>query len=147
MRSKPLAVVVSALGVATAAMSSPVLACPSLTPEGLAQFQRYKTRYLAEESDKRITGTFHLEGEVVEEEWDSQARIGYVDVTTRRGMRRYRIYLRDVINCGFPNYYVQDGERGIFYLKRDEDPDPDDLEDGVIDNFSFVHFEPRGARK
>ncbi|OBV12187.1 hypothetical protein [Erythrobacter dokdonensis] len=142
MRAKALLAIATAL-VANTALETPVYACATLSPEGLREFERYKARYLAEESDKRITGTFYLEEETYDEEDNRWWRVGYVDVETRTGTRRYRFYLRDVINCGFPYYYVQDGERGTFYLKKDEDPDPDDLEDGVIDDFAFVHFEPR----
>ncbi|UYV14578.1 hypothetical protein [Porphyrobacter sp. ULC335] len=129
--------------VATTSLETPVHACATLSPEGLRKFERYKSRFLAEESDKRITGTFHLEWEYLDEQENYQARVGYVEVETRRGVHRYQLFIPDEINCGFPNYDVQDGRRGTFYLKKDEDPDPDDLEDGVIDNFAFVHFEPR----
>ncbi len=142
MRARALLAFATAL-VASTALETPVHACATLSPDGLREFERYKARYLAEERDEKITGTFHFEREYVDEEGDYWGRVGHVVVKTRKGERRYRFFLRDVINCGFPSYYVQDGDRGTFYLKKDEDPDPDDLEDGVIDNFSFVHFEPR----
>lgn len=142
MRAKALLALVTVLA-ATTAIETPVHACSTLSPEGVRKFELYKSYFLAEESDKRINGTFHFEREYVDEEEDFRGRVGYVAVKTRKGERRYRFFLPDVINCGFPYYYVQDGQRGTFYLKKDEDPDPDDIEDGVIDNFSFVHFEPR----
>lgn len=142
MRARALLAFATAL-VASTALEIPVHACATLSPEGLREFERYKTRFLAEESDKRITGTFHVEREYVDEEEDYRVLVGYVEVKTRKGERRYRFFLPDIINCGFPNYHPQDGQRGTFYLKKDENPDPDDLEDGVIDDFALVHFEPR----
>ena len=128
------------------AIGYPAHACASLTPQGVRMLERQQARFLAEEADKRVTGTWHLLEEGATEDGDTY-RSGEVEVETRRGLIRYRLTIPEIINCGFPNYYVEDGQRGVFYLRKDEDPEPDDPDDGYIDNFYFVHFVLRETAK
>ena len=98
--------------------------------------ERDQARYLRTETDHSFVATWHLlsEGDDFQE--------GYVDVWERGEWNRYRLYVPRIINCGFPYYYLEDGETGRFYLKWNE-RDPEDELDGFIDSFNFVHFKPK----
>lgn len=132
---------VLALSVMAAALPVAVQACGTLTPEGEARRDRQQARWLHRETDLKVRGTFvetlQPEGE---RQGDDYFRKGIV--TTVDG-RRFRVWSPMVINCGFPNVWLDDGDTGTFYFKRDDDPlktDEEDRADGVIDNYDFIHF-------
>ena len=120
------------------AFAGPALACSSLTPEGEAKRERWEGAYLRKESDKRIRGVFYASPKERLEANDYYL-IGFVEVREHGKINLYRIEVDSEINCGFPYYYLQDGDAGLFYLKKIDEPDPDDLRDGYIDNFRYIH--------
>jgi hypothetical protein len=66
---------------------------------------------------------------------------GVIEAEWRGRIDRYRVRVRGEINCGFPNYHVEDGSYGRFFLDRVDYPEDDDRADGSIDNYRYVHFE------
>jgi hypothetical protein len=126
-----------------AALSVPAnaLACSTLTKEGAKELRKTQERYLRKESDKIIRGTWNSYQPENDPELEGGTR-GHIELTKRGKTVRYRVFIRGEINCGFPNYSVEDGAYGLFYLKKDEDPDTDDDADGFVDNFGYVHFKP-----
>ena len=129
---------VLSLAVGAAAIPTEAQACGTLTPEAAARRDRQQARWLYRETDLKVRGTFvetpRPEGDQQDDNFD---RMGIV---TAADGRRYRLMIPGVINCGFPNYYVDNGSTGLFYLKRSEYPDDKDSADGVIDNYRFIHF-------
>jgi hypothetical protein len=127
--------------LAALAVPTNSLACSTLTKEGARKQRTTQERYLREESDKIIRGTWHPYQPENDPENDYATR-GHIEVTNRGKTVRYRVSMHGEINCGFPNYYVDDGAYGYFYLKKDENPDAEDGDDGFVDNFGYVHFKP-----
>jgi hypothetical protein len=126
---------------AALACSTAAQACGTLTPEGEARRDRQRARWLHRETDLKVRGTFVEAPEPAGEEQDDNVyRKGIV---TAADGRRFRVWTPMVINCGFPNVWLDDGDTGTFYFKRDGDPletDEEDRVDGVIDNYDFIHF-------
>lgn len=118
--------------------AEPALACWQQTPAGEALERKREQDWLRKNSDKVVTGTWHLLADDADDA-SGYRKTGYIE--TRRGKRveRYRTSFAAEINCGFPNYYVKDGDTGRFYLEHDE-ADPDDAADGFIDAYGYVHF-------
>ena len=129
-------ILVAALAVVCVAAAD-ANACYRLTPAGEAERERQEAKWLRKNSDRIVTGTWHLTEESSEE--NGYFRIGYVEVGSGKRLVKYRLSIPDVINCGFPYYYVKDGEEGRFYLERD-DPESDDADDGFIDAYDYLHF-------
>ena len=123
------------------------LACGVLDSEGEARRASHQSQWLREETDLKVRGTFVADADtppVGEGDTDySDETEGRSGTVIAADGRHYRLFIPFVINCGFPNYGVYDGSKGLFYLKRDEEPfesDEEDLSDGVIENFNFIHF-------
>jgi hypothetical protein len=135
LRSAVLALAVGA-GFPTVAQ-----ACGTLTPEGAARRDRQQARWLHRETDLKVRGTFAASPQPAGEEQDDNVyRRGIV---TAADGRRFRVWTPMVINCGFPYVWLDDGDVGTFHFKRDDDPietDEEDRADGVIDNYTFIHF-------
>lgn len=132
-----------ALAVGAGVLPAAAHACAVMSKEGEARRAREQAQWLVEETDLKVRSTFVEEPESADEE-DEAYRYRRGIITAADG-QRYRISIKVEINCGFPNYEVYDGSRGLFYLKRDEyqiDSDEEDLADGVIDNYTFIHFRP-----
>ncbi|HZG31902.1 MAG TPA: hypothetical protein VEZ59_01440 [Sphingopyxis sp.] len=117
-------------------------ACHQLTPAGEAERARQEAKWLRKNSDRIVTGIWHL----IEErsEANDYRQTGYVEDGSGKQADRYRLSIDNVINCGFPFYNLEDGDRGRFYLERNEvELDSDDLgdaEDGFIDAYGYLHF-------
>ncbi|MBP6030086.1 MAG: hypothetical protein KA533_01510 [Sphingobium sp.] len=112
------------------------MACPNLTPSGEAKRERQEANFLRQKSDKRVRGTFEfMPGQSTN--FDSEFRDGMI---LGADGRRYRVSIPNEINCGFPYYFLKDGDSGFFYLEKSEVPEDDDLVDGFIDNYDYVHF-------
>ena len=126
-------------------------ACTTMDRAGELERKKQEDQYLREETTLIVRGTWHAElpklGSDVDPELANEGTLGFIDVKKGREKIRYRVWLRNEINCGFPNYSLDDGAYGKFYLKADDDPDDDDMEGGVIDNFGFVHFKPLRRNK
>ncbi len=119
-------------------------ACPTLTPAGKAEQAKKEQRYLRTRSDKVVIGIWHLEDEEREPEYRKR---GVIEVGDGKRVTKYRVSIPGEINCGFPYYYLSDGDRGRFYLKRSDVQENDDRSDGFIDNFDYVHFEALNKAK
>ena len=126
-----------------AALSVPAetVACSMLTKEGAKELRKTQERYLREESDKVIRGTWHVYQPANDTELEG-GTLGHIEVTKGRKTVLYRVFVAGEINCGFPNYSVEDGAYGLFYLKKNDDPEAEDDADGFVDNFGYVHFKP-----
>lgn len=122
--------------------AQPAFACSTLTPEGEALKLKREQSFLRTETDRVVVGTWRF---VQDEYPDDGHRPGAVEVARGKRTVYYRLDLPEEINCGFPFYFLEDGDHGRFYLKRNDAPESDDGEDGFIDNFSFVHFVPMEA--
>jgi hypothetical protein len=117
-------------------------ACSTLTPAGELKRKEAERKYLRENSDKQIVGKFLAEPQGRQEAEEFRLN-GVIEVKRRGKVDRYRVSIPGEINCGFPYYFLKSGDRGRFYLKRDSYPDSDDLDDGYIDDFDYVHFQSR----
>ncbi|WP_260582829.1 hypothetical protein [Sphingopyxis sp. PET50] len=138
-------IVLGAVLVLAFASARPASACWKQTPAGEAQERKREKSWLRKNSDKVVTGTWHLLEEGADE-YSGYRMTGYIEALRGKRVERYRTSFVPEINCGFPNYYVNDGDKGRFYLEHD-DPDPDDGEDGFIDAYDYVHFVPAGEGK
>ena len=118
-------------------VSDNAAACANLTKAGERRQRQEQERYLQKEADKKVTGSFRADPAGRSEDGDLP---GVIEVRRGKRVELYRVTIRGEINCGFPYYFLKDGDRGIFYLKRDDYPNPDDRDDGYIDNFSYLHF-------
>ena len=114
------------------------VACSTLTQAGEAKRARAEQRYLRKHSDKIVLGTWHLETKGNQE--NDYRDTGVIVVTNQKKTSKYRVSVPGEINCGFPFYYLEDGDRGHFYLKRTDYPEEDDAVDGFIDDYKYVHM-------
>jgi hypothetical protein len=128
------------LGTLSAEVAS---ACSGLSPLGELKRRKAEQKYIKKNSDKQVVGTFFADPKGRQES-DEYRLKGVIEVKRRGQVDRYRVSIPGVINCGFPYYFVQSGDHGRFYLKRDIYPDTDDLDDDYIDNFDYVHFQTKG---
>ena len=121
---------------------APAHACAVWTGDDWRRMQREEDAWLRRETDRVVTGVFHVDPPTVLRESvdeDSQVIRGVIEVHHGRRLIKYRISIYEpTIGCGFPNNNVQDGMSGRFYLERDEEND--DSDDGIIDNFDLTHF-------
>ena len=124
--------------------AQPAFACATLTPKGEAKEREREQRFLRAETDRIIVGTWHVSKG---ERSDDGATVGVVDLVKGKKTETYRLSLPGEINRGFPFYFLKDGDHGRFYLKRSDDPENDDADDGFVDNFRFVHFVPIEAAR
>ena len=127
--------------LASLSVPANALACSVLTKERANEQRKTEERYLREKSDKVIRGIWHVYQPANDPELE-HGTMGHIELTKNGKTVRYRVLMRGEINCGFPNYSVEDGAYGLFYLKKDEDPDANDNADGFVDNFGYVHFKP-----
>lgn len=124
--------------------AQPAFACSGLTPKGEALKLKREQRFLRAETDHIIVGTWRV---AEDRNSDDGSVLGVIDLVKGKSSEKYRLRLPGVINCGFPNYFLRDGDRGRFHLKRGDVPESDDADDGFIDNFRFVHFVPMRSSK
>ncbi len=122
--------------------ANPASACSVLTEAGQRQEERRQQRYLDRHTDRTVVGTFRADPGGGRSEDDDYRLSGVIEVERRGRIERYRVSISGIINCGFPYYFVQDGDYGRFHLERDDYPERDDRADGVIDNYDYVHFVP-----
>jgi len=115
-------------------------ACPTLTREQELHRKREVARFLSE-TDLKVRGTFTEPPQAALLEGKTEPRRSGI-VTTADGRRiRIRLYEEDFYWCsGFPNRSVYNGDRGLFYLSHSDDPIPEDLPDGVIAEYTLIHF-------
>jgi hypothetical protein len=134
VRSALLACAVMAL------LPTAVEACPTLTREQELNRKREVARFLSE-TDLKVRGTFTEPPQAALPEGETEPRRSGI-VTTADGRRfRIRLYEEDFYWCsGFPNRSVYNGDRGLFYLSHSDDPIPEDLPDGVIAEYTLIHF-------
>jgi len=138
----PLAFGVMAVLMAMGAQ--PAYACATLTPKGEAQKAKREQSFLRAETDRIVVGTWRV---TEDRNSDDGSTLGVIDLVNGKSAEKYRLRLPGVINCGFPFYFLKDGDRGRFYLKRGDAPESGDADDGFIDNFRFVHFVPMRASR
>jgi hypothetical protein len=114
-------------------------ACSTLTPAGERKRQAERERFLANEADRTVRGTWRY---VKEKTGDAEPwrGMGYVEVRRGKKVIKYHLWISDEINCGFPSY-PEEGDVGLFYLKRDSDYDGMDKKNAYADDSGFVHFE------
>ena len=132
---------VLALGVGAVTLPASVQACAVMSKEGEARRAREQAQWLVKETDLKVRGTF-VEEPLSAEEQENEDFFRKGIVIAADG-RRFSVTSSMEINCGFPNLWISDGDKGLFYFKRYDDPvdsDEEDLADGVIDNFDFIHF-------
>ncbi|MDO9369896.1 MAG: hypothetical protein Q7T68_15120 [Sphingopyxis sp.] len=115
--------------------AQPAAACATLTPDGLKRKTEQDRRWLNRHSDMVVTGTWHIEEDRAAE--SNYRMVGYVEVVSRKKVKRYRLSIPGDINCGFPFYFLQNGDTGRFYLKR-KASDHEGTE--FVENFDYVHF-------
>ncbi|HEY6815261.1 MAG TPA: hypothetical protein VI168_06965 [Croceibacterium sp.] len=133
-QSTAIAAAILALGIADTAS-----ACSVLTEARQRREKQRQQRYLERHADRVVVGTFRADPGGREQDENYVLR-GVVEVARRGRVERYRVSISGTINCGFPFYFVEDGDYGRFYLEREEYPEDDDRADGVIDNYQYVHF-------
>lgn len=132
---------VLAFAVGAVALPASVQACAVMSKEGEARRAREQAQWLLEETDLKVRGTF-VEEPLSAEELENEAFFRKGIVIAADG-RRFSVTSSMEINCGFPNLWIDDGDKGLFYFKRVDDlidSDEEDLADGVIDNYRFIHF-------
>ena len=117
------------------------MACPNLTKAGERMKREREKLYLRENSNKIVRGVWRAD-EPARNPGEDYLITGYVEVSKGGKVLRYRVSIPGEINCGFPNYYVDNGDEGRFYLRKSEYPDDDDADDGFIDHYRYVHFKP-----
>ena len=120
-------------------------ACAARTEAGQRADERRQANYLRRHSDRVVVGTFRVDpAQPQDDEYRQSYLDGFVEVERRGRVDRYRIRVRQEINCGFPYYFLKGGEHGRFWLERDF-REHNDRDDGVIDNYNYVHFESTEA--
>ena len=132
---------IAALSLTALAYSEQAMACATLSEAGQRIQQEQQERYLREKSDTIVRGVWHVD-KVEPNPDDDYSTRGYIEVGRGKSKFRYRVSIPGTINCGFPYYYLKDGDVGHFYLKRDEFSDDNELEDGFFDDYTYVHYKP-----
>jgi hypothetical protein len=138
---------VMALAAGAVALPAATQACAVWSKEDEARLKRVQDRWLHKETDLTVRGTFAEEPlrHDENEEAESYEYVGRSGMIIAEDGRRYSIFVPLQIGCDFGHYSVEDSEKGLFYLRRDEDPvetDNEDRADGVIDNYQLIYFRP-----